>query len=327
MESDSLNPLDVRAITNQRIEDFALSVPSMLYAGQSTFSKDPFWDNQAQHLIAAVSCGIMSSRAQPERNLCGLADLLFGQDPVYLLAKFLDDHSKEVPEFVVNNIGNFINTAALTRSGILATTQQHIKLLATQSVAEVIHRTSFELADFRDGAPMTIYLILPPTHLASHGSLLRMWLSTLLQVALSRRQMPAFSTHFFVDELAQIGQLHEIETVFTLMRGFGVRATIYLQDLQQLQRLYPNSWQTLLGNTGALQIFRPNTRIAAKNLRKLFPKALSTDDILTLGPDEQLVLTPGGQYERLRKLDYLCDPCFVGLYEANRFYAQRLSMN
>lgn len=39
------------------------------------------------------------------------------------------------------------------------------------------------------------------------------------------------------------------------MAGYGVKPWTVLQDLSQLQRDYPKSWQTFLGNTGIIQNF------------------------------------------------------------------------
>ena len=325
--SSTFNPLDIRAFTGERLEDFALGVPHLIHPDYKHSSKEPFWDNQADLLLSAITCSILATEAQSTRHLPRVAELLFGDDTIFELAKFLDTSGAKVPRFAYRNISNFLNTTEQTRSGILSVAQQHVQLFSTRTVQESIKTTSLDIQGFSDGVPMTIYLVLPPNRLKSHGVLLRMWLSGLLRIALNRKRMPTLPTSFYVDELAQIGTLNEIETAYTLMRKYGIRMAIYLQDLQQLQRLYPDSWRTLLGNAGVMQAFRPNTRIAARQLAKLFPKALKADDLLGLDEDQQVILEQGGRYARSRKLDYLHDPLYAGRFDINPLYGERTSLN
>ena len=77
--------------------------------------------------------------------------------------------------------------------------------MADPNVVKALDSTSFDLEAFRQGEPMTIFLILPVTRLHSHGLLLRSWLSTLFSVAMSRKKMPKTQTGFWVDEVAAIG--------------------------------------------------------------------------------------------------------------------------
>jgi type IV secretion system protein VirD4 len=46
-----------------------------------------------------------------------------------------------------------------------------------------------------------------------------------------------------------------IEKAAGYAAGFGVKLWAVLQDLQQLEALYPKSWQTFLANAGAVQVF------------------------------------------------------------------------
>ena len=45
-----------------------------------------------------------------------------------------------------------------------------------------------------------------------------------------------------------------VETAFGLLRGVGIVVWAFLQDLSQLQRDYPNSWQTFMANTAVIQL-------------------------------------------------------------------------
>jgi type IV secretion system protein VirD4 len=170
---------------------------------------------------------------------------------------------------------------------------------------------------------MTIYLILPVTRLISHGMLMRNWLSALFAVAMSRAVLPPASTLFLVDEVGALGPMDQLRTAFTVMRGFGLRVFIYLQDLSQLKRLFPNDWETVVNNAGTIQTFNLSNHLMARQMADLFGTDLRPEEILRLGRDEQIILFHGGQWKRCRKVDYLTDPLFRGRFRPNPRYGGR----
>ena len=317
---DTLNPLDTIEFSGDSPEEFAIAAPSLLHPDHTGSLKDPFWDNNGDNLISAVTCYMLACEPPEKRTFGRLRELLMCDDVVYSLAVLLDTAGKTMPDMARTCIANFLSTAEITRSGILTTAQQHLRLLADPNVVKALDSTSFDLDAFRQGEPMTIYLILPVTRLHSHGLLLRSWLSTLFSVAMSRKKMPKTQTGFWVDEVAAIGTLTQLSTAFTLLRGYGVKVSIYLQDLQQLKKLYPNDWETMVNNAGELQLFQPSNHFVARQLAELFGKEVQAEDILRLRPDEQIILRQGGDWVRCKKLDYLRDPCFQGLYKPNPWY-------
>ena len=322
-EPDSLNPLDTIRFSGESPEEFAIMAPSLLHPDHLGFAREPYWDNSGDALISAVLCHILAMEPEEHRNFVRLRDHLMNDDVVYTLAKLLDTVGTKMPRMAKDQIASFLSVADLTRSGILSTAQQHLRLLADPCVIEGLNRTSFDLDAFRRGDPMTIYLILPPTRLHSHGLLLRSWLGTLFTVAMSREQLPDSPTLFLVDELAALGSMNQIRTAFTLLRGYGVRISIYLQDLNQLKQLYPQDWETLVNNAGTIQTFGPSNFQMAKQLADLFGTEVRAEDLLSAGKEEQYVLFQGGNWKRCRKLDYLTDPIFEGRYDPNPRYKRR----
>ncbi|MCB1207876.1 MAG: type IV secretory system conjugative DNA transfer family protein [Verrucomicrobiales bacterium] len=319
-EPDSLNPLDVIQFSGDSPEEFALASPGLLHPDHGGSLKDPFWDNNGDSLISALTCYMLACEPPEKRTFGRLRELLMSDDVVYNLAVLLDTMGKKMPAMARATIANFLSTADVTRSGILSTAQQHLRLIGDPNVERALEKTTFDLEAFRQGEPTTIYLILPVTRLHSHGLLLRCWLSTLFSVAMSRKKAPKTQTGFWVDEVAAIGALSQLSTAFTLLRGYGVKVSIYLQDLQQLKKLYPSDWETMVNNAGQLQIFQPSNHFVARQLAELFGKDVQPEDILRLRADEQILLRQGGDWVRCKKLDYLRDPCFQGLYTPNPWY-------
>ena len=131
-------------------------------------------------------------------------------------------------------------------------------------VGECIGSSSFSLHELVDGDPLSIYLVIPPEKLESHGNLLKVWLSIMIAALTNRRSRPEHPTLFIVDEAAQLGHMPQLRQAITLLRGYGVRVWSFWQDLSQIQGLYPHTWETILNNSRGQQYFGQVTRIGAE---------------------------------------------------------------
>jgi type IV secretion system protein VirD4 len=320
---DSLNPLDVIRFSDSSPEEFALTAPGLLHPDFAGSTRDPFWDNNGDSLISGLICHMLVSGSPEERHFPKLRDYLMCDDVHYNLAVLLDTVGKLMPRMAYGNLSSFVSTVEQTRSGILATAQQHLRILADPAVVQGLKTTSFDLEAFKRGEPMTIYLILPLTRLQSHGILLRNWLSALFSIAMAREVLPRLSTMFFVDEVGALGPMDQLRTAFTVMRGYGVRVFIYLQDLTQLKRMFPQDWETVVNNAGTIQTFNLSNHLMARQMGELFGNDLRPEDLLKLEPNEQVILFHGGRWQRCLKTDYLTDPLFKDRFQANPRYESR----
>jgi type IV secretion system protein VirD4 len=108
--------------------------------------------------------------------------------------------------------------------------------------------------------PMTVYVVLPSKYLETHSIWLRLVVSEALRASLTaggRR------TLLMLDEFAALGHLSMIERNFAVTRDYRVQLWPVLQDLPQIKRLYPESWETMLGMAGAVHTFRAANRTTA----------------------------------------------------------------
>src|SRR3546814_1385509 len=70
-------------------------------------------------------------------------------------------------------------------------------------------RSSIDFDAVTRGDPLTIYIVMPPHMLGSHGRLLRLWVGALMTAIMRRRARPEASTLFVLDEAAQLGTFNE----------------------------------------------------------------------------------------------------------------------
>ena len=138
---------------------------------------------------------------------------------------------------------------------------------------------------------------------------------------MSRKALPHTQTLFAVDEVAALGAMSQLRVAMTLMRGYGVRCWLYIQDLSQLKHLYPLDWETLTNNAGVVQTFGLTNHLMARQVADILD--VRPSELLAMKLNEHMLLFGGGRVERARKLDYLHDPIFRGLYSPNPRYAGR----
>ena len=247
------NPLDLVRMGNTSGDD-AMSLAHLIVGVPK--GTDPFWDRAAAQVIAGFIELVAGHFPQPLRNLATVRRLIF-DDPTTMAKAIALALHPELSAPLIRAAANLLKVAPdRTRSSILATVDAHLSPLASPSAIRSMRSSFVSIADIINGAPVTIYITVPPSKLISHRAILRLWLGSML-MALMRRAPSLYSdtTLLMIDETAQLGTLPELETAITLMRGYGLQVWTFWQDLDQIRSTYPRSWRTIINNSSALQCF------------------------------------------------------------------------
>lgn len=139
---------------------------------------------------------------------------------------------------------------------VLSTARRQLEFIEKVPIARTLERSTFSLDELKtapEGA--TVYLCLPPQHMQSAGRWLR------LMIGLTMERMYVLPTPsrppvlFILEEFHTLGHMPVIETGIAYAAGFGIKYQVVLQDLTQLRRHYPKSWETFIANAGVLQVF------------------------------------------------------------------------
>ncbi len=322
-QPDSLNPFDIKALKqDDSIATLALTLTDLMFVEGQSIKADPFWDRKASALLSGLVAHTLTLEEESKRHYGYVRELLSKGDVVYQLAVILDTY-KDMNPFAKAEIAQFLQLSAdQTRSCILTTAQQYTYIFGDDKAVASFDKTSFDLQKFKDGKPMSIYLVLPPNKLQSHGILLRLWLGALLEILLERRSKPDLPNLFLIDEAAQLGELEAFRTAMTLMRGYGVKVWSFWQDLSQLKLRYTKDWQTILNNAASIQTFGVNNWGMAKDITAIIG-GISPHNLLNLNENEQVLMTNSGKVQKCLKLDYLKDKVYEGLYADNPFYKKQ----
>jgi len=323
----ALNPLDVLAREGADVVNESQTIAHNICesAGRgrgsrgSSSSNDPFWDCNGKALLSAFILATLLEEAK-NRTLATVYDKLHSDDVVYETAVLLDTKGggkqkknrgrRGKPEpghlhpVAAAEMAVWLQMPELTRGGVLSTTQSYLKIFSSDTVLESLGTTSFSVDDFIAGEPMTIYLVLPVDKLASHGSLLRMWISTLMRLIYTRVHVPDNPTLFLVDEAAQLGYMDELEKAMTVGMGYGLQVWTFWQDFAQLTKTYPESWQTIVNNCGAVSCFGARSAQMRAEFGRIL--GIAPSHFTALRPDEHLTMIDGEVW-KLSALDYLRD--------------------
>lgn len=316
VESDRLNPLDaVTAFAPCDVDDVAALVSGL--TGIYSEPRDAFWANRAADLIIGATMHVLAEERPDSRNLCRVREIVSSAvRPSERIEAMMADSSHPEARMAAQSFC----APGETMGGIVSFALDALGFLRGEEVRASVSSSTFDLASVTAGEPLSIFLVLPPDKLASHGRLLRLWISALMGAVVRRQRRPALSTLFLLDEAAQLGTLPHLRQAMTLLRSYGLSTWSFWQDASQLRQLYPADWPTMLSNCKAVQVFGANSMMAARNVADI----TGFDDparILSLKPGEMILQIAGREAMVARKPDYLKDAAFTGLADPNPFYA------
>ena len=314
--SDRLNPFDLMSLPGSTHEDDSEMLASNLAIGHD-FATDRYWNDTATGLLAGLCAHIATTSPPAERNLPALRRYLHHDDMDYLIATWLDSKVVTSPLARDELVAYLAAPSDRTRPCIHSTACTYVKALGSKEVSEALSNSTFDLHDILNGAPVTVYIILPPEKLDSHKALLRLWVGTLLTTICRRRVIPRRRTLFLLDEAAQLGALPAVRQALTLLRGYGLQMFTFWQDLSQLRLLFPQDWETILNNSGVLSLFGL-TPLMARSWGEVL--GIEASELRRITGDEALLSTAEG-FRIIRRPDYLRDPLFAGLFDANPRFA------
>ncbi|WP_322813312.1 type IV secretory system conjugative DNA transfer family protein [Terricaulis sp.] len=315
--TDSLNPFDLFDRPGALLDADAEMLASLL-AGDVGFHKEPFWDNWGRSLMAGVIAAVAETAPKGERHFGKVREILMSDDAVYNLAALIEGH-ENLNRLSKQNISSFLPITEQTRSGILSTAQSYLKVVNSDSALRSLSKSTISLDSVRKGDPMTIYIVIPPDKLESHGALLRLWVGALMLTVMGRKRRPKRSTLFLLDECAQLGEFGPLRQSMTLLRGYGLQVWPFFQDLSQLQRLYPKDWRTIFNNAGVFQLFGVANHLMAKESSELIGD-VNADTLRAMTKAQQIIAASNEKAMSARLPDYLLDAPFQGQFDANPMF-------
>jgi len=242
-----------------------------------------------------------------------------------------------------------LNKSENERSGVLSTAMSFLGLYRDPTVAEVTSSCDWRIADLVEGdKPISLYLVVPPSDISRTKPLIRLILNQIgrrltekLEGEIdgnARRQVL-----LMLDEFPALGRLDFFESALAFMAGYGLRAFLIAQSLNQIEKAYgPNN--SILDNCHVRVAFATNDERTAKRIsdalgtttemramrnyagHRLAPwlahvmvsrqetarQLLTPGEVMQLPQDEEVILISGIAPIKAKKLRYFQDSNFTG---------------
>jgi len=313
--SDAFNPFDLLQITSD-VETTAELIASFLAGkGENVKSRthEEFWEQQGSSLLAAIIAVVLSDPDPGKHTMREVLNVLFADDTVYKLATILDTKSDLIPKLAIMGISSFLNTADITRSGILSTAQSYLKPFSSEKILRTLENPTFSMKEFQSSDKvLSIYIEIPPGYLQSHANYVKLLFGSLMHSVTTRKYQPAVANLFILDECSSLGYFPYLVNMIAISRSMGLLLHTLWQHISQISSIYTD-YESIIANS-TLQVFGIGSHFGAKTIENLIGVGANT--LLNMTEEEQYIVL-NGHAERTKKLNYLKDVLFEGRYDSN----------
>ena len=276
--SAKYNPLlEVRKGRNE-VRDVQ-NIADILVDPEGALERRSHWEKTGHALLVGAILHVLY--AEEEKTLSRVATFL--SDPARpfeatLTAMMSTNHlgcgdaaTPEVHPVVAQAARELLNKSVNERSGVLSTAMSFLGLYRDPTVAEVTSQCDWRIEDLVDAEkPVSLYLVVPPSDISRTKPLVRLILNQIgrrLTEKLegdvdgnARRQVL-----LMLDEFPALGRLDFFERALAFMAGYGLRAFLIAQSLNQIEKAYgPNN--SILDNCHVRIAFATNDERTAKRV-------------------------------------------------------------
>jgi type IV secretion system protein VirD4 len=347
-QSAAYNPLlEVRSGANE-VRDVQ-NIADILVDPEGALERRNHWEKTSHALLVGAILHVLY--AAVDKTLCGVANFL--SDPARtfdrtLASMMTTQHLGDRPHPVVASAAReVLNKSENERSGVLSTAMSFLGLYRDPTVAAVTSRCDWRIQDLVEGAhPVSLYLVVPPSDISRTKPLIRLLLNQIGRRLTETLEVGQASTRshrvlMMLDEFPALGRLDFFESTLAFMAGYGLRAFLIAQSLNQIEKAYGAN-NSILDNCHVRVAFATNDERTAKRIsdalgtatelrsqknyagHRLSPwlghlmvsrqesaRALLTPgEVMQLPPHQEVVMVSGHAPVRAQKLRYFEDKNF-----------------
>jgi type IV secretion system protein VirD4 len=307
------------------------------------------WQTTAHSLLTGAILHVLY--AESDKTLSGVARFLSNPDATQAqtLERMLTaPHVGGAPHQAVAQVAReMMSKSENELSGVFSTAMACLGLYRDPIVARNTSASDFRIADLMNAdAPVSLYVVVPPSDLARTRPVIRLMLNQIgrrLTESMQVGAKPAYKHRLLLllDEFPSLGRLEFFESGLAFIAGYGLKAVLIAQSLNQLEKVYgPNN--SILDNCHVRLAYAPNDDKTAKRISDLLGQAtekklhrsysgsglflgnrtesvqefgrplLTPAEVNQLREDEGVLLVGGLLPYRARKVRYFLDRRFHG---------------
>ncbi|MGL3822779.1 conjugal transfer protein TraG [Sphingopyxis sp. R3-92] len=269
MASAAYNPLIEVRRGEREVRDVQ-NVADVLVDPEGSLEKRNHWEKTSHALLVGAILHVLY--AEPDKSLAGVAAFL--SDPgrsieTTLMRMKATPHLGERPHPVVAAAAQeLLNKSENERSGVLSTAMSFLGLYRDPVIARVTGSSSWRIADLmNEASPVSLYLVVPPGDISRTKPLIRLILNQVgrrLTEELNPGARPQRLLLMF-DEFPALGRLDFFESALAFMAGYGIKAFLIAQSLNQIEKAYGLN-NAILDNCHVRVSFATNDERTAKRI-------------------------------------------------------------
>ncbi|WP_404400571.1 conjugal transfer protein TraG [Pelagibacterium halotolerans] len=324
------------------------NIADVLVDPEGSLDRRNHWEKTSHSLLVGAILHVLY--AEEDKTLAGVAAFLSNpRQPIEstLKAMMTTPHLGEAgPHPVVASTAReLLNKSDNERSGVLSTAMSFLGLYRDPVVAEVTRRCDWRIADLvADSKPATLYLVVPPSDISRTKPLIRLVLNQIGR-RLTEDLHAKDRKHrvlMMLDEFPALGRLDFFESALAFMAGYGIKAFLIAQSLNQIEKAYGQN-NSILDNCHVRVSFATNDERTAKRVsdalgtateikamrnyagHRLAPwlghlmvsrsetarQLMTPGEVMQLPPDDEIVMVAGTPPIRAKKARYYEDARFT----------------
>ncbi|MDO8778312.1 MAG: IncP-type conjugal transfer protein TraG, partial [Burkholderiaceae bacterium] len=327
------------------------NIADILVDPEGALERRNHWEKTSHALLVGAILHVLY--AGDDKTLRGVANFLSdpaNQFEITLHRMMTTRHLGDVTHPVVASAAReVLNKSDNERSGVLSTAMSFLGLYRDPTVAEVTSRCDWRIADLISAVhPVSLYMVVPPSDISRTKPLIRLILNQIgrrLTESLDGSDGIArkHKLLLMLDEFPALGRLDFFESALAFMAGYGLRAFLIAQSLNQIDKAYGQN-HSILDNCHVRIAFATNDERTAKRISEALGTAtelraqrnyaghrlapwlghlmvsrqetarplLTPGEVMQLPSDEEVVMVSGHAPIRAAKLRYYQDRNFMG---------------
>jgi type IV secretion system protein VirD4 len=247
------------------------NIADVLVDPEGALERRNHWEKTSHSLLVGAILHVLY--AEKDKTLSGVANFL--SDPkrpieATLRAMMTTPHLKKrgVHPVVASAARELLNKSDNERSGVLSTAMSFLGLYRDPIIAKVTSRCAWRIRDLvEDEHPATLYLVVPPSDISRTKPLIRLILNQIGR-RLTEELEPKNRRHrllLMLDEFPALGRLDFFESALAFMAGYGIKAFLIAQSLNQIEKAYGQN-NSILDNCHVRVSFATNDERTAKRV-------------------------------------------------------------
>ncbi|MEH2535126.1 type IV secretion system protein VirD4 [Bradyrhizobium sp. AZCC 1588] len=327
------------------------NIADILVDPEGALERRTHWEKTSHSLLVGVILHVLY--AEERKTLTRVTEIL--ADPAQSFEKTLrimlatnhlgTEAEPKVHPVVAATARELLNKSENERSGVLSTAVSFLGLYRDPIVSRNTESCDWRIADLVSASkPVTLYLVVPPSDISRTKPLIRLILNQI-----GRRLTETLNTGnrqrqllMMLDEFPALGRLDFFESALAFMAGYGIRAYLIAQSLNQIAKAYGEN-NAILDNCHVRIAFAANDERTAKRISDALGTAtelraqrnyaghrlapwlghvmvsrqetarplLTPGEVMQLPPDQAIVLVSGLAPVRAYKLRHYEDANFV----------------